>query len=85
MGGNTDHQEQKSKNEGMMRDTLGFLKKSEQEKKKREEQKQFQQQEELSQYKGIENLTCKLSGYNSPTVYDYNLGPVLPTHLRAQV
>lgn len=58
--------------EGMMRDTLGFLKKSEQEKKQREEQKKQSQIDANSRYKSVSEVVCNLNGYQSPIQFDYD-------------
>lgn len=59
----------------MMKDTLGFLKKSEQEKKQKEEQKRLNQAVSSSQYKSISEVKHSLSGYEEvePGNFDYNL------------
>ena len=48
-----------------MRDTLGFLKKSEMEKKQKEEQKKKNQQDANSKYKSVEEVPHSLNGYQS--------------------
>lgn len=55
-----------------MRDTLGFLKKSEQEKKQKEEQKKKNQQDASSKYKSISEVKHSLDGYQPLIPYDYD-------------
>jgi len=49
-----------------MRDTLGFLKKSEEEKKKKEEMRKKLKSEANEKYKRLNELTYNLEGYKNP-------------------
>lgn len=75
MGFGDSKQNQKDKNsqEGKMRDTLGFLKISEQEKKKKEEQKLNSKQNQDEKYKKLSEVISNLNGYKSDWSLDYNL------------
>jgi len=77
--GLTDKKDDDSNSQEQMRDTLGFLKKSEVEKKKREEQKAAQKQASLSKYKSINDVEQTLSGYDSKTVFPYQSQSVDPS------
>lgn len=57
-----------------MRDTLGFLKKSEEEKKKREEEKLQTQADKNSKYKALSEISYATNGYDGENKYDYTLG-----------
>ncbi len=56
-----------------MRDTLGFLKKSEMEKKKNADMKKRKELETAEEYKSLSELQYNLAGYNkSKTRFNYD-------------
>ena len=72
-GGNTE-QDTFQKKGTEVRDTLGFLKKSEDEKKRREEEKKSALIKKDAAYKLITEVNHSLSGYESDREYPYTMG-----------
>jgi hypothetical protein len=70
----------------MMRDTLGFLKKSEEEKKRKEEDKRLASTQKDAAYKQLTEVTHNLAGYDEmKTSYPYSMGQNLPPAVRMQL
>lgn len=67
-----------------MRDTLGFLKKSEDEKKRKEEEKKAALVKKDAAYKLITEVNHSLEGYESDRVYPYSMGQ-LSASIRSQI
>ena len=69
-----------------MRDTLGFLKKSEEEKKMKSEKQKQQKADASAAYKSLEEVTFNPNGYQSkyPAV-DYSMGPSVPSSIRSHL
>lgn len=73
-----------NKQDNMMRDTLGFLKKSEEEKKMRQTQMKQKQADATAAYKSIQEITFNPDGYQSKYAeVDYTMGPNVPSSLRS--
>jgi hypothetical protein len=71
--------------ESAMRDTLGFLKRSEEEKKRKEEEKKLALTKKDATYKLLSEINHNLSGYDEPVEVPYSLGQTLPASVRSQL
>ena len=60
---NNDKKKKVNKNEGQMRDTLGFLKRADDEKKQKAEAKLLKDQEAEAAYKTLDQMSYKLDGH----------------------